>query len=161
MQKLLLAALVGAASAFAPPLSVRPASALRASVSMDEKKVAKKKEAPPPKPKVPGEGDPFGPIAQAYGEANRDGGSTFQPRGISDATVIDVYQSYIETDDEPWHSTCRPSAVVGLDGLASSKPAEVLEAEAAEEASGKKKIGGDKAGWDGKRSVAKTHDNSI
>ena len=43
----------------------------------------------------------------------------------------------------------------------SAKPANVLEAEAAEEASGKKKIGGDKPGWDGKRSIAKVHDNSI
>merc|ERR1711871_736643 len=28
------------------------------------------------------------------------------PRGISDATIIKPM--YIETDDEPWHSTCRP-----------------------------------------------------
>ena len=110
---------------------------------------------------MPGEGDPFGEIAQAFSEANRDGLSAFQPRGISDATVIDAFTNCIDTDDEPWHSTCRPVAVVDIAGLASAKPANVLEAEAAEEASGKKKIGGDKPGWDGKRSIAKVHDNSI
>jgi hypothetical protein len=31
----------------------------------------------------------------------------YQPRGISDATV--AKPQYIETQDEPWHSTCRPS----------------------------------------------------
>lgn len=114
-----VAALCGAVSAFVAPLSVRSSSAV--SIRMeDEPKAAKKakKEKPPPKPKLPGEGDPFGAIAQEYSEANKDGLSAFQPRGISDATVIDAYQSYIESDDEPWHSTCRPVAVVGLDGLA-------------------------------------------
>lgn len=32
----------------------------------------------------------------------------YQPRGISDATVIKPM--YIETEDEPWHFTSRPSA---------------------------------------------------
>ena len=52
-------------------------------------KKAAKKAKPEPKPKLPGEGDPFGNIAQAYSVANRDGGSAFQPRAISDATSID------------------------------------------------------------------------
>ena len=90
----LVAAAVGLSSAFAPPMSVRPASALRAAVSMDEKEAPKKakKEKAEPKPRAPGEGDPFGAIAQAYSEANKDGLSAYQPRGISDATVIDKGQ---------------------------------------------------------------------
>merc|ERR1719183_2169573 len=97
-----------------------------------EKAPAKKakKEAPPPKPKLPGEGDPFSPEALAYSDKMRDGGSAFQPRGISDANVIDKFQPYIENDDEPWHATCK-GAVVGIDSLSKSKPAEVIEAEAA------------------------------
>ena len=111
------ALVIGAALAFAPPLSVRPTSAVRSSVVMDEKKAAPKKEKPPPKPKVAGEGDPFGAVAQAFSEANKDGGSAYQPRGISDATVIDMYQNAIETDDEPWHSTCRTPNVLGISSL--------------------------------------------
>lgn len=156
------AALCATASGFVAPVSVRASSTV--AIRMDEaapKKAAPKKEKPPPKPKVPGEGDPFGEIAQAYGNANRDGGSAFQPRGISDATVVDAYQAVIENDDEPWHSTCRPVTVLDIPGLAKAKPANVLEAEAAEEASGKKKIGGDKPGWSDKRVVASTHDNSV
>jgi len=163
--KLLLVAYVAAVSAFAPPLTARPQSALRARVSMEDAPAPKakaKKEAPPPKPKVPGEGDPFGEVAQAFGDATRDGGASVEaPKGISDATVIDVYQPYIETMDEPWHATCRSSNVLGLDPLAASKPANVLEIEAAEEASGKKKVGGATPGWSGKRVVASTHDNSV
>ena len=34
----------------------------------------------------------------------------YQPRGISDATVIKP--QYIETDDEPWHFTCRPQVAL-------------------------------------------------
>ena len=118
MRLLLAAALVGVASAFAPPLSVRPQSAMRAAVVMaDEKKAAPKKEKAPPKPKVPGEGDPFGAAATAYSEANKDGGSAYQPRGISDATVIDIYQNSIESEDEPWHATCRTSNVLGIGSL--------------------------------------------
>ena len=115
---LAVAALVAAASAFAPPLSVRPTSAVRSSsIVMEEKAAKAKKEKPPPKPKVPGEGDPFGAVAQAYSEANKDGLSAYQPRGISDATVIDMYQNAIETDDEPWHSTCRTPNVLGISSL--------------------------------------------
>ena len=49
----------------------------------------------------------------------------FQPRGISDATVIKP--QYIGTDDdEPWHSTCRPqNALTKSDfekGLSNSLP---------------------------------------
>ena len=116
LYRLVLLICIASASAFVAPLSVRSQS--MAAISMDEKKAApKKKEAPPPKPKVPGEGDPFGDVAQAYSEANKDGGSAYQPRAISDASVIDAYQTIIESDDEPWHATCRPVAVVGLDGL--------------------------------------------
>lgn len=113
--KLVLCAL-GVAHAFTAPLSVRSNSVV-ASISMDEAKTAPKKEKPPPKPRLPGEGDPFGEVAQAFSDANKDGGSAYQPRGISDATVVDAYQSYIEADDEPWHSTCRPVAVVDMAGL--------------------------------------------
>ena len=67
--------------------------------------------------KLPGEGDPFSAEAIAYSEANKDGGSAFQPRGISDATVI-TDAGYIENDDEPWHSTCRPTATIDLATLA-------------------------------------------
>jgi len=161
MQKLIIACAVALASGFAPPMSVRPQSAMRASVSMEEEKAAKK-EKPPPKPRVPGEGDPFSEVAQAYGNANRDGGSAFQPRAISDATVIDCYQSYIEADDEPWHATCKsPGNILGIDTLTAAKPASVLEAEEKEEASGKKKVGGDKPGWTDKRALGKVHDNSV
>ena len=75
----------------------------------DEKKAEKKKkEAPPPKPRVPGEGDPFGPEATAFSLANRDGlGGLKPPAGITDATVIDRYQSVYLDEDEPWHATCR------------------------------------------------------
>jgi hypothetical protein len=111
---------------------------------------------------VPGEGDPFGDVAQAISDATRDGGGDAgAPMAITDATVVDVYQPYIETMDEPWHATCRSSNVLGLEPLAASKPADVLEAEAAEEASGKKKIGGATPGWSDKRVVASVHDNSV
>lgn len=55
--------------------------------------------------KDPREGQPFG----KEGESGkmRLAKETFQPRGISDATVLK--RQYIETDDEPWHSTCRPA----------------------------------------------------
>merc|ERR1740127_448792 len=98
LHKLLLAASVAAATAFAPPLSVRSASvAARAFVVAEEEKKVAKKEKPPPKPRLPGEGDPFSTEAQAYSDLTRDGGETggapvYQPRGISDAGVIDVYQ---------------------------------------------------------------------
>jgi len=162
LRTIVLSAAVCAVSAFAPPLSARPQSAVRAAVSMEEKAAKAAKEKPPPKPRVPGEGDPFGEVAQAFSEATKDGGASVEaPKGISDALVIDVYQPYIESMDEPWHATCRSSSVIGLDSLAAAKPATVLEAEAAEEASGKKKVGGDKPGWSGKRVVATVHDNSV
>lgn len=109
---------------------------------------------------MPGEGDPFGAVAQAYSEANKDGGSAYQPRGISDATVIDMYQNAIETDDEPWHSTCRTPNVLGISSLEAAKPEAVKEAEAA----APPKPGGDKAGWKeygANRVIGKTHDNSV
>ena len=103
-----------------------------------------------------------GMTARFLGNANRDGlGSVDAPAAISDATIIDVYQPYIESADEPWHVTCRSSNVLGLDALTASKPTAVLEAEAAEEAKGKKKVGGATPGWTGKRVVASTHDNSV
>jgi len=152
----LLFALLGAASAFAPPHMARLSqSSVRMMAEKEAPAKKAKKEAPPPKPKLPGEGDPFSPEALAYSEKNRDGGSAFQPRGISDATVIDKYQPYIENDDEPWHATCKGS-VVGLDTLSLSKPAAVVEVEEANPP----KPGGATPGWTGKRAVASTHDNS-
>ena len=83
---------------------------------------AQMKDEPKTKEKVekvllPGEGDPFSAEAIAYSEANKDGGSAFQPRGISDATVIDD-AGYIENEDEPWHSTCRPGGYADIATLA-------------------------------------------
>ena len=162
LRTIVLAAAVCAASAFAPPLSVRAQSMARAAVTMEEKEAPKKKEKPPPKPKVPGEGDPFGDVAQAFSNSMRDGlGSLEAPAGITDANVIDVYQPYIESMDEPWHATCRSGNVLGLNSLSASKPTNVLEVEAAVEASGKNKIGGGNPGWTDKRTVASTHDNSV
>ena len=53
------------------------------------------------------------------------------------------------------------SRIAGQKTRRAAKPANVKEAEEAEEASGKKKIGGDKPGWTDKRVLGKTHDNSI
>ncbi len=113
MKLLLAAALLAVASAFAPPLSVRPQSAVRARISMDEEKKPEKK-APT---RSPGEGNPFSAAGIAYSEANKDGGDAYQPRAISDATVVDVFQGTLETEDEPWHSTARINTVVGLSTL--------------------------------------------
>jgi len=155
LYKLLVAALLVSASAFAPPMT--RVGVARCSVRMEEKAAKKaKKEEPPPKPKAPGEGDPFGAVAQAFSEANKDGGSAFQPRGISDANVIDCYQTYIESDDEPWHATCKGGTVLGIEQLAASKPETVVEVEAA----APPKPGGMNPGWTEKRVVAPTHDNS-
>ena len=50
--------------------------------------------------RVPGEGDPFGE-KEGLARGNRLAPNpAFQPRGISDATVIKP--QYIETEDEPW-----------------------------------------------------------
>jgi hypothetical protein len=49
----------------------------------------------------PREGNPFTESGRP-----RKNKEAYQPRGIADATVIK--RQYIETDDEPWHSTCRP-----------------------------------------------------
>lgn len=49
--------------------------------------------------RVPGEGDPFGEN-EGLERGNRAAVEAFQPRGISDATVIKP--QYIETEDEPW-----------------------------------------------------------
>lgn len=56
-----------------------------------------------PVERVPGEGDPFngGNMRRAEDLATK------QPRGISDGGAN---MQYIETDDEPWHATCRPSS---------------------------------------------------
>jgi hypothetical protein len=63
------------------------------------------------------EGEPFGKADRDDSGYRSLGGvrvaeESYMPRGISDANVIDGYQTYIETDDEPWHATCRPVAVV-------------------------------------------------
>ena len=150
-----IAALVAGASAFAPPLSAVSRSA-RAAVVMEEKVAKKaKKEAPPPKPKLPGEGDPFSPEAQAYSEKMKDGLDAFVPRTISGEGVF-MPSTYIEDEDEPWHSTCRSSNVLGTEKLASGIPTDVAERIAASPA----KPGGDKPGWTDKRQLGITHDNS-
>ena len=129
---------------------------MQSTVRMEEKAAKKaKKAAPPPKPRLPGEGDPFSPEAIAFSEKMKDGASTFQPRAISGEGVF-MPSNYIENDDEPWHSTCRSSNVLGTDKLAAAKPKEVVELEEANPP----KPGGDKPGWSDKRVVATTHDNS-
>mmetsp|Transcript_46974 Transcript_46974/g.123252 ORF Transcript_46974/g.123252 Transcript_46974/m.123252 type:complete len:207 (-) Transcript_46974:366-986(-) len=60
----------------------------------------------------PREGKPFG---EADGDNRpvgkvRNAVEAYQPRGITDATVIKP--QYIETDDEPWHSTSRATVMV-------------------------------------------------
>ncbi|KOO21405.1 hypothetical protein Ctob_005313 [Chrysochromulina tobinii] len=59
----------------------------------------------------PREGKPFGeadgpnrPIGKVRGAV-----ASYQPRGITDASVIKP--QYIETDDEPWHSTSKQTVV--------------------------------------------------
>merc|ERR1719181_1016308 len=84
------------------------------------KKAAKKEKKEIPR--IPGEGDPFGEIATAYSIANRDGGSAFQPRGISDATVT-LGNDYIENDDEPWHHTCKATFVGTAEALTCARDA--------------------------------------
>lgn len=78
----------------------------------------------------PREGEPFGKGDRdpktGYRKAGgvRVGEEAYQPRGISDATVIKPM--YIETDDEPWHSTCRPTNLLTkgelLDGMNKGLP---------------------------------------
>lgn len=157
MKLTLVAAGIAVATGFAPPMSLATHSMTMAPVSirMDEK-VAKKAEKakPPPKPRLPGEGDPFSAEAKAYADTYAP--QSPAPRTIADATVMDRFAGYIEEMDEPWHATCQ-TTWVGTDALASSKPKDVVEAEAANPV----KPGGDKAGWTDKRSLAKTHDNSI
>lgn len=69
--------------------------------------------------KDPREGEPFGNADRDEKTGYRKsvggvrvGEEAFQPRGISDASVIDSYQTYIETMDEPWHATCRPTTTI-------------------------------------------------
>lgn len=50
----------------------------------------------------PREGNPFPESGRP-----RVAKEAYQPRGIADGTV--PKRQYIETDDEPWHSTCRPA----------------------------------------------------
>ena len=114
---LLIAMCIAFAAAFQAPASAL--SMRSAAISMDEK-AAPKKEKPPPKPRVPGEGDPFGPEGMAFGDANKDGKKgAFQPRAISDASVIDKFQAsnYIEAYDEPWHATCQTVTSLQPDAL--------------------------------------------
>ena len=56
-----------------------------------------------PVARIPGEGDPFrdGDMRRAEDIATK------QPRGISDGSAA---LQYIETEDEPWHATCRPTS---------------------------------------------------
>jgi len=61
--------------------------------------------------RVPGEGDPFGE-KEGMGRGNRKVVEAFQPRGISDATVIK--RQYIETDDEPWHADNRATTTLTM-----------------------------------------------
>lgn len=67
-----------------------------------------------PVERVPGEGDPFNNGAMRRAEDF----AVPQPRGIATG---EANLQYIETDDEPWHSTCRPSVrstIVSKDMLA-------------------------------------------
>ena len=56
-----------------------------------------------PVERIPGEGDPFrdGNMRRAEDIAIK------QPRGIADGSAN---LQYIETEDEPWHATCRPTS---------------------------------------------------
>jgi hypothetical protein len=56
-----------------------------------------------PVERIPGEGDPSG---GAGGMRRAEDLAVRQPRGIADGGAN---LQYIETDDEPWHSTCRPT----------------------------------------------------
>jgi len=59
----------------------------------------------------PREGKPFGDADgpnRPLGKV-RNGVEVYQPRGITDASVIKP--QYIETDDEPWHSSSRQTVV--------------------------------------------------
>jgi len=58
-----------------------------------------------PVERIAGEGDPFNGGVMRKAEDVPD--AARQPRGISDG---EANLQYIETDDEPWHSTCRPSS---------------------------------------------------
>lgn len=58
-----------------------------------------------PVERVPGEGDPFQNGVMRKAEDVPD--AARQPRGIADGGAN---LQYIETDDEPWHSTCRPTS---------------------------------------------------
>ena len=56
-----------------------------------------------PVARIPGEGDPF----PDGGMRRAEDIATKQPRGISDGSAA---LQYIETEDEPWHATCRPTS---------------------------------------------------
>ena len=71
-----------------------------------------------PVERLAGEGDPFNNGVMRKAEDVPD--AARQPRGISDG---EANLQYIETDDEPWHSTCRPtsrSTVVSKTALSSA-----------------------------------------
>jgi hypothetical protein len=70
----------------------------------------------------PREGEPFGKGDRDDSGYRKAGGvrvavEAYQPRGISDATFIDAFQTYIETMDEPWHATSRPTRSITKDSL--------------------------------------------
>lgn len=67
-------------------------------------------------PRVPGEGDPFG-------DGIRQGEGSFQPRGISDASVL--APQYIETEDEPWHSTAKQTVSISKGQLSGALGAQL------------------------------------
>jgi len=56
-----------------------------------------------PVERIPGEGNPF----PETGMRRAEDLAVKQPRGIADGSAN---MQYIETDDEPWHSTCRPTS---------------------------------------------------
>ena len=56
-----------------------------------------------PVARIPGEGNPF----PETGMRRAEDLATKQPRGISDGSAA---LQYIETEDEPWHATCRPTS---------------------------------------------------
>ena len=132
---------------------------------MEEKveKAAKKakKEAPPPKPKLPGEGDPFSPEAEAYSAMIQDPArnpDAYVPRVITGEGVF-MPSTYIEDEDEPWHATCHSSNVLGIEKLDATIPKKIQD-KIADGTIKAPKPGGDKPGWTGKREIGQTHDNS-
>jgi len=133
-----LVGLVGTANGFAltPDLLSRPSSVVRSASQIQMNWVnTEDMVSSAPVWGDPREGKPFGDADrdEAKYVGTSDSGSfdvrkkiggvrtaeaSKQPRGITDATV--VKPQYIETEDEPWHATCRPASVITKGDLESS-----------------------------------------